>query len=544
VSEAGLPLTLAAILACGDAGRPALIFPDVQASFSDLRSAACRWAGWLQRQGVSKGDFVGVYLPTCPEFVELLFGVAAMGAVFVPINPRYRAREILHLVNDAELVAIVTTDQVSEQVDFVARLFEALPSAGHDASGRFACAEAPALREIVVIAGDGRDGTTPVDRLPNAEPGLAEVAPDDLVMVLYTSGTSAAPKGCLLTHEIVARSAAAYAEHYSVTSEDSFWCPLPIFHVAGIIPLLAIFSAGGAFLTLRHFDADDALSLVADWRPTCGLPSYVTIVQDLMGHPRFAGTDFGCFRWMNTSPSVQPPALRRGWAQAMPAVAQVGTYGMTEGVGPVTGHCVGDPPRWCNKGLGQPFKGWEVRIVDSSSRAPVEPGELGEIEIRGTRLAIGYHRRSEPIADSAGWFRTGDLGMFDDGQLVFRGRLKDMLKVGGENVAASEIEAVLNLHPQVRLAQVIGVSDPRYVEVPVAFVLPEDGPRPDPADLIAYCRGQLASFKIPREILFVDAWPMSTTKIQKFRLREIYDRRKLEHRPAAAPICSNIGEDK
>src|SRR5262249_118686 len=158
-------------------------------------------------------------------------------------------------------------------------------------------------------------------------------------------------KGCLLTHRIVARSAANYAGHYGVTAADSFWVPLPLYHVAGIVPLLTIFSEGGRFLSLRHFDPGAALEQIAAWRPTVGLPSHVTTVQDLMDHPAFPATDFSCFRWMNTSPSVQPKELREAWAQAMPHVAQIGTYGMTEGVGPVTGHRLDDPADWCARGL-------------------------------------------------------------------------------------------------------------------------------------------------------------------------------------------------
>jgi fatty-acyl-CoA synthase len=517
--------TLPEILAVGQADKEALVFPDMVQTFAALRAAAGQWAGLLQGQGVRKGDFVGVLLPTCPEFVALTFAVTMLGAVFVPINPRYRARELHHLINDAGLVALITTDHVSEHVNFVARLAEALPDARRNAEGGFVCAAAPALRRIIVIGGDGRHGTTPLAGLPAATPVLPQVRPADLAMVLYTSGTSANPKGCLLTHEIVARSAANYAGHYALAAGDSFWCPLPIYHVAGIIPLLAIFSAGGAFLTLRRFEAGEALALVSAWRPTAGLPSYVTIVQDLMDHPQFGATDFSCFRWMNTSPSVQPKALRDAWARAMPGVAQLGTYGMTEGVGPVTGHRIEDPAEWCARGLGRPMSGWEVRIVDPATGAAAAAGQVGETWLRGQALAAGYHRRPEPITDAEGWFHTGDLGTVEDGQIVFRGRLKDMLKVGGENVAASEIEAVLDMHPAVRLSQVIGIPDPRYVEVPVAFVQCA-GPASAEA-LIAHCRGQLASFKVPRDILFVEEWPMSTTKIQKFRLRELYDQRRI-----------------
>jgi fatty-acyl-CoA synthase len=515
--------TLPAVLAIGDAEREALIFPDVVLTFGELQNRVSRWQALLVGHGVEKGDFVGAFLPTCPEFIELMFAATAMGAVFVPINPRYRARELDHLINDAGLVALITTNQVAEHVDFVARLGEALPGSYGSSEGDFRCDAAPMLRRVLVMGGDGSRGMTPVSELPEAAEAIFATAiePDDLAMVLYTSGTSANPKGCLLTHRIVAGSAANYARHYGLGHADSFWCPLPIYHVAGIVPMLAIFSAGGAFLTLRRFDAGDALDQVTRWRPTAGLPSYVTIVQDLMEHPRFADTDFSCFRWMNTSPSVQPKDLRERWSRAMPAVSQLGTYGMSEGVGPVTGHNIGDPSAWCAQGLGAAMQGWDVRIVDPDNRVNMPSGQVGEILLRGETLAAGYHRRPDPITDADGWFHTGDLGSIENGQIVFRGRLKDMMKVGGENVAASEIEAVLDAHPDVRLSQVIAIPDHRYVEVPIAFV--QSCGAADGEALIAHCRAQLASFKVPRDIVFVDEWPMSTTKIQKFRLRELYE---------------------
>ncbi|MFN3287811.1 MAG: class I adenylate-forming enzyme family protein, partial [Sphingomonadaceae bacterium] len=174
--------------------------------------------------------------------------------------------------------------------------------------------------------------------------------------------------------------------------------------------------------------------------------------------------------------------------------------------------------------LGVPLPGWEVRIVDPDTRAPLPVGAKGEIEARGPGMLSGYYRAPEKTAETLtedGWMRTGDLGSLDEaGQILFHGRTKDMLKVGGENVAAAEIEAALATHPAVKLAQVVGAPHPRLQEVPAAFVELKPGASVSAEELVAHCRGRIASFKLPRHVRFVTEWPMSTSKIQKFRLRE------------------------
>jgi fatty-acyl-CoA synthase len=209
---------------------------------------------------------------------------------------------------------------------------------------------------------------------------------------------------------------------------------------------------------------------------------------------------------------------------AMPHTIMVGTYGLTEGSGTI---CTSRPTdSWEARGwrLGVPLDDWEVRIVDVETGVECPLGVQGEIVARGPNMLAGYYNAPEKTAeviDADGWFHTGDIGSFDaEGQIMFHGRTKDMLKVGGENVAAAEIEAVLHSHPAVQLAQVVGLPDPRYVEVPAAFIELRAGASAGEQELIDHCKGKLASFKLPRHVRFVTAWPMSTSKIQKFRLRD------------------------
>jgi len=205
-----------------------------------------------------------------------------------------------------------------------------------------------------------------------------------------------------------------------------------------------------------------------------------------------------------------------------PHTIQVGTYGLTEAAGTICTSRLTDTFEQRTGRLGVPIDDWEVRIVDIETGKDCPTGVQGEIVARGPNMLKGYYNAPEKTAEVIrdGWFHTGDIGSFNqDGQIMFHGRTKDMLKVGGENVAAAEIESMLQGHEAVKLAQVVGIPDPRYVEVPAAFVELADGASATEAELIDFCRGKLAGFKLPRHIRFVESWPMSTSKIQKFRLR-------------------------
>jgi len=227
---------------------------------------------------------------------------------------------------------------------------------------------------------------------------------------------------------------------------------------------------------------------------------------------------------MNSNFAVQPPAIKEAMLAAIPDTIYVGTYGMTETAGTVTTSRLTDSLEARTTRLGVPLPGLEVKIADPDSGEAVTTGERGEILVRGYSLFEGYFKDSGKTAEAFtadGYFRTGDIGSFDaDGQIMFHGRIKDMLKVGGENVAAAEIETHLAKHPAVKLAQVVGVPDDRLQEVPAAFIEKYPDQEVTEQALIDFCKGEIAGFKVPRYVRFVTEWPMSTSKIQKFRLRD------------------------
>jgi acyl-CoA synthetase (AMP-forming)/AMP-acid ligase II len=439
------------------------------------------------------------------------------------------------VIENGDPVTVVTTDQIADHVNFVERLGQALPGLDRASDPRaLRIASAPRLRSLVLLGG----GSAPGFVLQRDFEALAgEVAEDavhatrmrvrlrDPAIMLYTSGTTANPKGCLLSHESMVRNSIALGRHrYALRQHDVFWSPLPMFHIAAILPLCAIFDVGGAYATMTHFDAGKALEMIDRRGVTATYPCFVTIMSDLISHPNFAQTDLSRITLMNANFAVQPPGIKDAMLKAMPQAIYVGTFGMTETAGTVTTSRLDDPLDQRVGRLGKPLPGLEVRIVDLESGHDAALGARGEVLVRGYSTLLGYYKDLEKTAaalDADGWFHTGDVGSLDaDGTIMFHGRTKDMLKVGGENVAAAEIEACLQRHPAVKLAQVVGVPDKRLVEVAAAFVEKKPGADATADELVAFCKREIAGFKVPRHIRFVTEWPMSTSKIQKFRLRD------------------------
>ena len=511
--------------------RDAIIFPDQRLSYEQLGQRARSWAKALIAMGVRPGENVGILLTTRIEFIELLFGITMTGAVAVPINARYQAHELAFLIRDADLVALFTSGRVADSLDFGERLRAALPSLEQADKGSLALDEAPLLRTIVCLDPPcasylvgGEEALAAGADVPDTELDrrIADVAPEDIAFILYTSGTTANPKGALISHGAQIGNSRSLGVRYEATGDDKVWSPLPIFHIAGILPMTMILDLGGVYMTVPHFDAGVAIDMLGREGATIAYPSFVTIMQDLISHPSFASSDLSRLRVMNSNFAVQPDWIRDAVCAAVPHTVQVSTYGLTEAAGTVTTSRLGDPWSLRTGRCGAPLDDWQVRIVDLETDEECALGERGEIVIRGPGMLSGYYNAPEKTAEVMrdGWFHTGDIGSFDEtGHIMFHGRTKDMLKVGGENVAAAEIESMLQSHPAVKLAQVVGIPDERYAEVPAAFVELTEGENASEAELIAHCRGKLASFKLPRHVRMVTSWPMSTSKIQKFRLR-------------------------
>ena len=449
------------------------------------------------------------------------------------INARYRSNEIQYLTENADLVTIVTTGQVAEGLNFVDRLCEGLPGLGN-ATDPMALdlPTAPKLRNIMLMGGGADTGFVPeaaveisAQNIPDADVNARRdaVDGDDMCIILYTSGTTSNPKGCMISGASIIGNGRSLAEVYKMTGDDKFWSPLPMFHIAATFPMAACMDLGAAYVTMGYFDAGVALKLLEDTQSTITYPCFVTFISDMINHPTFPTTDLSHVRVMNSNLAVQPPGFAEKLTTAMPDCIQVGTFGMSEAAGSVCITPLDDSEELRHTRLGRAMPGQEVKICDPETDEEVPTGERGEICVRGYNILKGYYTDPEKSAETlrGGWLHTGDIGSLDEhGTIMFHGRFKDMLKVGGENVAAAEIEALLQEHPAVKLAQVVGIADERLVEVPAAFVELESGLAATEQELIASFKGKVSSFKIPRHVRFVTEWPMSTSKIKKFELRD------------------------
>ena len=512
----------------------AVVLPEKRVSYSRLAEQALAGARSLRAMGIERGDHVGIYLPTCSEFLRAMFSISLLGCVVVPINARYRPEEIAYVAENADLKAIFTSNKFVENVDLLGRLAEALPGLkDNKSSKKLGLKGFPDLRAVISLSGDVVSGFVNRDDFDQLADGIDE---DEVhirrlqtrlgspALMLYTSGTTAHPKGCLISHEAMVRSSIALARRYEIESTDKFWSPLPMFHIAAILPLVAIFDVGGSYVTAEHFEAGAALQMLEREKVTVTYPCFWVIMGDLVQHPTFKDIDLGSIRLMNANFAVQPAMVAESMEAAMPDTVYVGTFGMTETAGTVTTGRVSDSREQRFTRLGEPMPGLEVKIISPETGEELAVGEQGECLIRGYSMFSEYYKSPEKTAealDAEGWFYSGDICSLDeDGQLMFHGRLKDMLKVGGENVAAAEIEACLQQHDAVQLAQVVGVPDPRYHEVAAAFIQLAEGASVEADELIAHCKEKIAGFKVPRYIRFVTEWPMSSTKIQKFRLAE------------------------
>jgi acyl-CoA synthetase (AMP-forming)/AMP-acid ligase II len=482
----------------------ALIFPDQRVTYAQLAAKARGIAKGLIGSGLRPGEKVGYLMANSPETVATLYGIALAGGVIVPINTRYRARELPFVISNAELSMIVTSDLIDDYVDLPALLMEALPQV-----------DSASLR-IVVLGEREVPGTLSQREFEAAAASDLEldrrrlgVRVGSLAVLLFTSGTTSQPRACMLTHEALVRNWTMFAHQlFRLQPGEKCWAPGPMFHLGAIGPILMNCAAGAAMLTDVWYEPTRALELLGREQPEILYPAYPPITMGVLAHPRFAEIDLSPARAIL---NVGPPDLLRQIQATLPHATLVTIYALSESGGAVTLTSLDDDLETRVTTCGEPIPGVEVRV------------EEGEILVRGISVCDGYYRDPEKNAeafDNDGWLHTGDRGAFDRGRLRFLGRWKEMLKVGGENVAAVEIESHISTHPAVKLVQVVGVPDERLWEIPVACVELRPGATATEEDILAHCRDAIASFKVPRHVRFVTEWPMSASKIQKHRLRE------------------------
>jgi fatty-acyl-CoA synthase len=509
-----------AVLAYGD--REAYVFEDARLSYRDVAAGAAAVARALLADGVRPGDRVAILLAGHSHWPALYFGAARVGGVLVPVNSRFKMDELEYVLRASGAKRVVHFGADSRERAYGSIL---LDFAQHPERMREICPDVKTVVDLSAPEGDAlsfaaflRAGKL-VDDASVAAAG-ASVAPEDTVLVQFTSGTTALPKGAQLCHTGMLRGAQYNGDRLRLSPSDRFFSAQPFYHSGGSVQvMLTPVTAGTTVVVQRYFDAGAALAIMERERCTCLLghqPHWI----EYLNHPERPTRTLQ----LTKAYILATPEINRQVSDAF-HIRLISPYGLTETSLGGTGCDIDDPEELRLTTVGRPHPGMQLQIRDSETDGVLGPGEPGEILFRGWGIMNGYlsdPARTAEVVDADGWFRTGDAGIVDEnGNLQLRNRIKDMIRVGGENVAAVEVEDLLLRHSAVKQAVVVGKRDPRLGEVCVAFVEQKDGARADAAELIAFCRDRIASFKVPREIRFVDAWPISGSgKIHKVALRE------------------------
>lgn len=460
-----------------------------------------------------------------PEWIEAAFAVIRIGAVLVPINTRLRSADAAYILDQSDSATLLLAER-SGPVDYLGMVRELVPQDPPAAT------RLPKLQRIVVLGEARRPATVAWEDVLAGGAAVDEAAlharatavdPEDLAFLMYTSGTTGFPKGVMHGHRMI-RNVTDRAFRLAITEQDVIMMYLPLFHLFAFSEgMLTSMVTGARQVLTEGFDAAESLELIARERATV-LHGFDTHYKELCEAHERAPRDVSSVRTgiLAAGMSSSAPVARRARKLFGPLVSG---YGMSEfGVGAAIGALDSTEEQSC-EASGCPAPGYEIRVVDPETGRDQPVGTPGEILVHGYTLTRGYYNKPEATAaaiDAQGWMHTGDMGLIrTDGHLRFVGRYKDMLKIGGENVDPMEVEAFLMGQPGVNLAAVVSYPDARLSEVGVAFVRREPGHDLTEDELLAHCRGRIASFKIPRAVFFVDEFPMTSSgKIQKVKLRE------------------------
>ena len=493
-------------------------------TYPGFRAEARRFARGLHALGVGRGDKVAILMGNRPEWLIANFAICSLGAVMVSLNTWATRRELAWLLEHSETSVLVTVDRFLGR-DYTGALREAAAAGG-----------LPQLRRVVRIAPDGRalPGGLSWDAVLEAGEAVPEgvvdaaeaaVEPPDVACILYTSGSTSTPKGVQLQHYALIENMWGIGERQHLRAGDRLWLAVSLFWGLGCEnALFALMTHAGTIVLQERFEAGEAIDLIE--REGCTVV-YATanMVRAIAEHPDFRAERLASLR---TGVTIGTPEQVRLLAD-LGAREICNVYGLTETYANCTVTDAADPIEVRVASVGRPLPGFELAIEDPETRRPLPAGEVGEIKVRGY-VTCGYYRaedKNREAFDDEGWFLTGDLGYLDEsGRLHFRGRLKEMIKTGGINVAPVEVEEVLMSHPGVEQAYVVGLPDAERDEVVAAVVVPRGGPgEADEAALRAHCAGTLAAYKRPRRYRLVGAGdlPLTTTgKVRKLGMKDLF----------------------
>ena len=511
--------------------REGLVTPGYRWTFREFDNRVNEWARALLALSVEPRDKVGILLTQDAEYFAAEIAITRIGAVAVPINARFKGRELSHVLRESDMSVLLVSGGMRGTTDYLALIHDVLPELQTATAPNLQLQAAPKLRHIVVFGAEANtscvaesaflQGANHVQQ-DEVDIRSSRVAVSDIAIIMYTSGTTSNPKGAMLSHEALSRAAAVVGgSRQYLQTDDIVWSPLPMYHIGGTNFLLCSLTYGAKHVHVGEFNTATAVQQLDNEAVSVALPAFDLIWMDIL---RVPGCNPGAWKQLRmVMIAVGAPARMMEMQKQVSQAKLVSCYGATECCGFFTYGDIRDSDEIRCERTGIPLDGLELKIVDPETEKILPFGETGEIRYRGYSLFSGYYNDPDitrASIDSDGWFHSGDLGTVDErGRLKFVSRLKDMMKVGGENVAAAEIEDFLQLHPDVLTAQVVGAPDARYSEVACAYVVKRPDSPLTETELIDYCRGKISTFKIPRYVRFVDEYPMSGTKVRKHELR-------------------------
>ncbi len=480
----------------------------VRLNYRQLADEVDRTAAGLWGLGIRPGDRVGMWASSCTEWVFLQVATARIGAILVNVNPAYRARDLAYILRRSEMKAIFLHES-DKWVRYSDVLAEARQQGAHS------------LRNSILLGTDQWQSMLERGVRPDPVPSDKH----EVVNIQYTSGTTGSPKGVLLSHHNLVNNAYLVGTGLQWSSEDKLCLPVPLYHCFGCVlgSLQSIVFGATLVLPSAQFDPLAVLSAIDEERCTTvyGVP---TMFIAEMNHPEFAGFDTTCLRTGIMAGSPCPVELMKRVVSDMQCGEVTIAYGLTEASPAITQSMCDDSLEVRTSTVGRAMPCTEVKIVDPNTGEPVDIGERGELLTRGYLVMKGYDKDPENTAraiDSDGWLHTGDLAaMREDGNFRITGRAKEMIIRGGENIYPREIEEYLHGHSAIADVYVVGVPDERLGERVLAWIKVQEGASLTEDEVKDFCRGQIAHFKIPEYIRFVDGFPMTVTgKVQKFLIR-------------------------
>ena len=507
---------------------------DYRMTWRQVGEQTDRLARGLMAMGIQKGEKVAVWATNVPDWFLLMFATAKIGAVLLTVNTQYRRTELAYVLGQSDTENLFLIDGFRD-IDYLATVYDVVPELREQPRGRLRSAQFPHLRRVFFIGQEKHRGMYSMPELLAMAAVTSEsdyrarqvsLSPHDVVNMQYTSGTTGFPKAVMLTHHNITNNGYWIGEHQRLGPADRVCIPVPLFHCFGcVLGVMACVSHGSTMVLLESFDPLLVMASVDKERCTAlyGVPTMFIAVLD---HPLFDRFDYSSLRTGIMAGSPCPIHTMRQVMEKMHAGEITICYGLTEG-SPVMSQTRADDDivRKCET-VGQAMPGIDVRVIDPETGLEQPPGRPGEVVCRGYNVMKGYYKMPEATAavvDSDGWLHSGDVGTMDEkGYLTIGGRLKDIIIRGGENIAPMEIEEFLRAMPGVRDVQVVGVPSRKFGEEVAAFIIAKDGAAPTEDDVIDYCRGQIARFKIPAFVGFVDHYPLTASgKVQKYKLREM-----------------------